>query len=318
VRCSTLQTVTVALMMLPLAAPLEAAPKRVRFTYERGQGAEHCPDELSLKNAVSARLGYDPFDGTAPRVVAATIVRRGAALLGRVEVHGEDGKPSGSRQISSHENDCTELSSALSLAISIAIDPLSLAPPPPRPAPAPPVPVPRRAPRPAPPCPPAPAPRVVATADSPVRFRASAGAHAAFGVAPAPAAFGLDVDVGIRWRALSVDVGGRDRGTVATSLLFATLAPCGHVSFFSGCALGAFGVVRGEHIEREQRDTVPFVALGARAAAEIPIYSVVGIRVFADVLAPLTRTAVIVLGDEVWRAPVVQGALGAAVQGDFP
>jgi hypothetical protein len=298
----------------------------VRLRYERGAGAEHCPDELALRNAVSARLGYDPFDDDATRAVDASITRRADVLLGRVEVQTEEGDPGGSRQISSRQNDCSELASALSLAISIAIDPLSLSKPP-LPAAAIPAPPPSPLPRAERPCPPPPEPAPAEEPASPITFRASAGAHVALGAAPTPAAFGLDIDAGLRWRALSIDLGGRadipmssetPSGTIATSLLFATVAPCGHVSFFSGCALGAFGAMRGEHVDLEQRDSVPFVALGARAAAEVPIYEVVGLRIFADLLAPLIRTGVIVRGQEVWRAPVVQGAIGLAVQGDFP
>ena len=295
------------------------------MTYERGAGAEHCPDELALRNAVSARLGYDPFDEKATRSVAAAIVRRGETLIGRVEVKSDDDEPRGVREISSRQNDCTELSSALSLAISIAIDPLSLTRPP-KAEPA----VVLRKPQPSRKCPkPPPAPKPAPCEEEPslVTFRASAGMHAALGTSPSIATLGMDIDAGLRWRALSIDVGGRadipiagttDRGEVATSLLVATVAPCGHVSFFSGCALGAFGAMRGEHLDLDERETVPFVALGARAAAEVPVVGVMGVRVFGDLLFPLTSTGINVFGEEVWRAPVVQGAVGVAVMGDFP
>src|SRR4051794_12304198 len=88
--------------------------------YARGPATSQCPDEESLRAAVSARLGYDPFQSDAPMTIAATIVRRGHLLHARVEITDEHGAPIGSRELSSAGRDCTEIAQSMTLAISIA------------------------------------------------------------------------------------------------------------------------------------------------------------------------------------------------------
>ncbi len=51
--------------------------------YRRGQGAERCPDEPAVREAVKVRLGYDPFRSEAARTVTATITKRRSALGAR-------------------------------------------------------------------------------------------------------------------------------------------------------------------------------------------------------------------------------------------
>src|SRR5204862_4286698 len=109
--------------------------------YNPGADTTGCPDEQTLRNAVSARLGYDPFRPDAERTLQVDIVvdrrheRRG--LRAHVELRDAAGNSAGSRDIGSQRSDCGELASALTLAISIAIDPMILTRPTP-PAPAPP------------------------------------------------------------------------------------------------------------------------------------------------------------------------------------
>jgi hypothetical protein len=49
--------------------------KRVRLVYTRGAGADRRPDADALRAAVSARLGYEPFDDDATTTVSATLSR---------------------------------------------------------------------------------------------------------------------------------------------------------------------------------------------------------------------------------------------------
>src|SRR5262249_55413914 len=140
--------------------------------YALGRGIEGCPDERALRNAVAARLGYDPFRDDAPRVVTATIALDGRTLRGRVRID-DGGAARGSREMTARPGECADLASALPLAVSIAIDPLSLsrgAPPAPAAAgrtdtapPRAPEPAPPRTPEPVPTCL-APAPRTTALA----------------------------------------------------------------------------------------------------------------------------------------------------------
>jgi hypothetical protein len=131
------------------AAPLRAqptlagdAPRSARLEYKRAEGADHCPDERAIRSAVATRLGYDPFRSDAPRIVSATIGRSGQTLRADVTLSDASGAVTGTRQLSSTQNDCSELVAAMTLAISIAIDPQSQLRPPPPPAGSPPAPAP--------------------------------------------------------------------------------------------------------------------------------------------------------------------------------
>src|SRR6188768_3765956 len=55
-----------------------------RLEYTREVGAESCPDEAALRRAVADRLGYDPFDASAPELLRARVTAsdgRFSALL---------------------------------------------------------------------------------------------------------------------------------------------------------------------------------------------------------------------------------------------
>jgi hypothetical protein len=308
--------------------------RKARLDYDVGADITGCPSEAEIKNAVGARLGYEPFDDAAPETIAATIARTADVLEARIAVRDAKGKLTGSRSIRSPGRDCAELSEAMTLAISIAIDPLSIARPPPAPAPPAPPPQPSAepttcAPCPAPvkpePCPPPPDP------DDAVFFRASAGALMAFGVAPLPITAGFTADAGLRWRALSVDVEGRadipvsaekEPAVVASHILVASLVPCGHYSLLAACGVVSLGVLRGSTPDLGGRDSTFYAAAGARVAAEIPLYGssslqALALRVHADLQAPLTRTTLYVQGVEAWQTPPLHGALGLALMGEF-
>ena len=123
----------VALDQTSLAAP----PHRfVRFSYERGSGTSSCPDEAAVRGAVAERLGYDPFAGDAPESVVVKLKRTDRGLRAEVEIRDRSGHATGARSLdsASARNDCTELASALALAVALAIDPLLIARPPPEPA----------------------------------------------------------------------------------------------------------------------------------------------------------------------------------------
>ncbi|MEZ4326124.1 MAG: hypothetical protein R3B40_12970 [Polyangiales bacterium] len=107
------------------------------LTYERQRGAERCPDDAELRDAVSARLGYVPFRDDAPQHVRTVIRAERGGLLATVDVFDADGEVVGQREIRSRTRDCEELARGVALAISVAIDPVSLLGPPTDPAPQP-------------------------------------------------------------------------------------------------------------------------------------------------------------------------------------
>lgn len=118
----------------------DEAPE-IRFHWELGIGAEACPSEDALRDAVAARLGYFPFTRGAERSLTAAITRNGDALIGSIRLEDAAGELIGERTLEGEAGDCLELSRALELAIAIAIDPTVITrpkAPPAEPAPPPP------------------------------------------------------------------------------------------------------------------------------------------------------------------------------------
>ena len=64
----------------------EAVHPTSSLTYERQRGAEQCPEEAELRDAVSARLGYVPFRDDAPQHVRTVIRRDRGGLVATVDV----------------------------------------------------------------------------------------------------------------------------------------------------------------------------------------------------------------------------------------
>lgn len=321
-----------ALLATPVAA---AQAPSARLVYTRGAGAERCPEEGAIHDAVAARLGYDPFRADADMTVAASMGRLGRTLHARIEARDRAGHPAGVRTLSSSQSDCAELAAAVTLALSIAIDPLRLyrAPSPPVPVPAPvPVPTPPRTEpppasagpspveRPRPPRADLPRPRPAT-----VHLVVGGGGAVAFGAAPGPTV-GFQAFVGLRARAASIALEARadlpataptpSGGEVDAGLVLATLAPCLHLGVAAVCALGSVGVLRGTARDPSGSDAASrrgsqlFVAVGARVAVEIPLHRLLALRLHADGLLPVTRTTVAVGEANVWTTPTFAGALG--------
>jgi hypothetical protein len=350
-----------ALFALLLAAPRlawadpPAATPTARLDVTRGPGTSGCPTDEEIRNAVSGRLGYDPFQPDAKRLVSASIAREGKGLTVTVGLRNDAGRSAGSRVLSSAQNDCVELASAMTLAISIAIDPLAFtraATPPPAPPPTPPAPVsapppvdapPPTAPAPVapPPAPPeAATPQLAPTPPPPARssperassealaIQPSFGTVASVGAAPG-VAFGLAGQLAVRRGAMSIGIEGRkdfpmfastgSGGGVTTSLWLASLVPCVHRSFFAGCALGSAGALQGTGygVDRPQSQTTPYAAAGARLAADFDADRPLSLQINVDFLATLTPTKLLLNGTTAWTTPPASGALGLVLVGNF-
>jgi hypothetical protein len=326
--------------VLAEAASTAAPAHTAKLSYSRGTGAQDCPDVDVIRAGVAARLGYEPFDERAERLVSATVNRTGRVLEARIQIAGADGMATAERKLASRESDCSELASAMELAISIAIDPLAGSRPrsePPAPPPAPP-----------PEAPPAPPPRVIVVREPapppiavvppaaprvPIAFQVRLGGLGAVGSAPA-AAFGGTVQASLRRGPFSLGLEGRGDaavtteldfngmrvGDVETSLLMGALVPCASRGVLEGCALVAAGELRASarNLTMPQQVTAPFVALGARVGVEIPLGNILSAGAHADVLAPLTETVLRVSGQPIWTSPAISGALGATIGARFP
>ena len=99
-----------------------AGPK-ARLHYAGHQDAAGCLSPKGLRAAVNKLLGYKPWDGQATRRIRLNIEREGDQLVGHVRVM-EGGRIGGMRSLRAKPNQCAELSRALAITISLAVDPL--------------------------------------------------------------------------------------------------------------------------------------------------------------------------------------------------
>jgi hypothetical protein len=98
-----------------------------------------CPDEISLRAGVIARLGTDPFRGDAPRVAMIDVEPTGAGFVAAIELR-EPGHEVTRRAVGPAVR-CEDAVAALELALAVIIDPTYSSqpvPPPQQPAPLPP------------------------------------------------------------------------------------------------------------------------------------------------------------------------------------
>lgn len=296
----------------------------VSLTQILGPGTDGCPDARWLKQAVSARIGSDPFVDDGALSVEAKFSKAAPALVAQVKVTTKAGEPRGRRELRSETGDCLELASAVELAIALAIDPQHVSRPQvvvvPGPAVVTPVVVP---PEPAP----TPAPQPVEAPPVKPQPRASLGVLGALGVVPAPAP-GLQLRFSLRWPSFSVGLEGRglldgslevSGGKVAASALLATAVGCFHVKWFGACAVVSAGALQVTTlIDQQRRESRPLVLAGGRASLEVPVLDWLSVEPFLDVQAALTRTTVLSGSTPVWVTSPVAGALGLSVGLHFP
>jgi hypothetical protein len=298
-----------------------AAPS-ARLVYVRDKGAEDCPDEAALRAAVSTRLGYDPFMLDASSTLFAEITRTAAGYHARVKLEDESSATRGARDLD-HAR-CPDLVDAMALTISIAIDPKSLVGPvaaDPEPAPTPlpvpvpvPVPVPDQAPA------PSPAPSPARAKSPPPHFFVTLSPTASFGAAPA-AAVGLIGAFGLAYHPFSIALEARGdlpasrelpRGTVSTSLLAATLAPCFRGGIALACPLLSVGrlVAEARGIASPREDTAVHALGGARLGIVESLTNTVDLRANVDVLYAFTPQELRIDDQDVYTLPRLSVQLG--------
>jgi len=297
----------------------------VRLSYARESGAEQCPDESVVRESVSTRLGYDPFDDRAARVLKAVVRRSGRSFVARIELYDATGKRQGARDLAGSGMDCGELATAMAIAMSLGIDPLSAtAPPPPKP-PAPAMPV---VPEPGPPpqvvlstAPPPPAARPEPAAKgAPLRARFGAGASVAWGISPATPAAGATLIAGLRRGIASLELeGAADFSPTATkgsvransSLWLASLAPCLHFGIGLGCVIGGLGSLDATGLVKNSESGQKFFAdVGLRLGVEIPFADRFYVALHVDALATPTHITYDSGAHQFWTTPPGSIALG--------
>ena len=313
-----------------------------RLTYARGSGAEGCPEETIVRQAVAARLGYDPFFAAADKTIVARILRSREDLRATVELVDDHGIVRGVREFKARNGQCDELVATMALAISIAIDPTNpgILGGPPKARPEPPGSTPASLERPAPasaPIAPASRPAQQPEADVPEppaqrvessTVRVTAALFAAFGTAPA-ATTGLALSAGIRKGFWSVNAEGRAElpgtaeagiGQIRTSLWAGALLPCLHFDPLSLCASAWLGSLRAQGIgfPTSATDHAPYAAAGLRLGVEIPMTAHWAFYPSIDVLGPLFPVDLQVDGSSHWRMPDISAFLRGGVAARFP
>ena len=312
-----------ALVLLLLPGLAVAAPVRpVRLVFDRIEQSSACPDEAALRSAIAGRLGFDPFEATAPATVQVSIQGGPGAFQSEITLIDELGVKK-SRRLTGTRPDCSDLREALALSLSVALEAFASTPPPSQPAPPTPAPPPEPTPVPVPPSPAPATPKPM-----PLLLFGPVGAGLALGGAPSPAAAlkaggGFDVgsfSLGIEARfqlpaGLVVAPGRVDVSSVSLELL-----PC--LSFlpqsaFSlrACGLGAGGISWSwaTDLDGARTATTPLIALGARFEVGMRLVGWLWISAVAELRGALAQTTLRVGAMPVWTTPPVGGTVGLAL-----
>lgn len=319
------------------ATASSASPARAQtaasahLVYVRGPGAEECPGEQAVHAAVGARLGYDPFFAWARDTLFVEITRTGGEFHADLKLVDDRNLLRGGREISVTSTDCTAAIDAIGLTISLTIDPSSLLnPAPSRPAT---VPQPEVQPE-VPPSSPQVSREVQARAPRSPSERFSghigAGAVASFGTAP-DATLGPTLFAGASWRSLSLDVEGRAdlpasgavQGTsarVRSWLVVGSVVPCVHLGGPFGCVVLSGGSLGATSlgISMPRTDHAPWWGAGLRAGGELPLPGSLSLRVYAELIAALTRDTLNIDEAVAYTFSPWSGGLGAEIAWRFP
>ncbi len=304
-----------------VASVASAEPRSVSFTYAVEKGIDRCPDEVWVRHAVAARLGFDPFRADAELRIDVAVSRPEKGLAAEIQVFDSDGKRVGRREFTSIAGDCPELASAVELAMTVVVDPHYLTQPaPPAPA-APPAPVPAPAPAPVPAAP-VPVPAAVLP-----EFHLAVGAFGTLGISNTLAP-GAEIGARVKWSHFSIGLEARadlastvtfGAGRVTSSVLLGSIVPCAILGGFSACALVSAGAIQitGEFGGPPRRESSPLLLAGLRAQYDFAIWKQLSIAPFFDVQAVLTRTTVLSGTEPVWVTSPVTGALGLCLDVRF-
>jgi hypothetical protein len=109
-------------------------------------------------------------------------------------------------------------------------------------------------------------------------------------------------------------------GQVSTSLYLGSALGCYHIWWVTGCVLFGAGGLRGSGhgLADAQSHTAPYLTSGLRAGIDLPLASVLALRVYGDLLGRLSQVTLNssdAEGTELWRAPAVTGAVGFGITG---
>ncbi len=310
-----------------------------QLDYFRERGADHCPDEAKLRQAVKARLGHDPFIEWSPRRVVVEIVADGARLSAILRLVEDGGIVQSRSLLSTDKHDCAELIASVALAIAIHLEPDSAMrvnrgeqaeseqpeEPVAEPAPNPPVlPSPKQpqvarathltvsAPKSATPW--APAVRIGAVylqgLEPHATLALKAGASLRYGHIQAMTELFSGLPDSKRYAA----------GGIRSHVIGATLLPCVSYQWLSACAEAMADLLwtQGVDVSVPVKATLVHVAVGARVEAAWQLSRTWAAMVGLDLLRNLTSTTLRLQQAELWRSPPYRYAFWLAVEMRFP
>ncbi len=338
---SSISAACLGIVALAVAGDARGSPS-ARLVYTRAPEAASCPDETTLRDAVSARLGYDPFFPLAKQTVLIQVWRDNHRYRARLQLVDPESLTHGTRDLASDEPTCGGLFDAAALAISIAMVslPKEEAPGTSEAAPAsesalPPssVPPPESAPS-AEAAPAAPSESASAPSSGPstapsVGFALGVDVLGVVGAEPGPtaalAAFG-----GLRSRMASAYVEVRADAPAATTSAVGpgrvrawsyqvALVSCVRLGDASFCAVGAVGMLYGEStgITNPSSDSGPFVTAGVRVGYDWPLSGRFSLRTHVDAMVDLDRARLQIGGADAWTASIVAASGGAGIAVHF-
>ena len=279
------------------SAPAPRVDAGVHLSWVRAESALECGNAGLVQADVVRRLRKNPFTEPSRVFVEANVTRVGTAFQAQLELRDEQGRPLGTRRVTSDAASCDSLVSAAALAIALMIDPDAVLAPAEPPAALPPASV----------TPPAttPAPAAIAPLESRARGGLLAAVVGSSRVLPR-AALGMRVGVEVlplrRWGAeLSLtflpEVRQELRGfDVSFGLTYASLGLCyqllGATTVQLGaCALGSAGALHATAFEpaRGVRGQLFWSAAGAGLRAAWQLAPPVLVRAGVEASLPLER-----------------------------
>lgn len=292
----SLLVVVLGCLLAPAAA--RADPFGARLAWVRGEGADRCPDETVIRQAVINRIGPDAFRGAVTQRIEAVVSGEAGQWRLRLYVRDAQGARLGQRELVDSGATCDEIAATGALAIALSIDPdaplTPRSPPPPTPAAA------------AVPVAPARVERVIVREGAPF-----GGLDASLRMVGLAAAL-PQISPGV---GLGVQVVRRERFSLETSVLVVPavhvdaddarfgfgltalgLSGCGAITRARAARLSICGGLLGGVVhatvsgsERPQPADVPWLALSLGARLSVPIAGPLAAEFALDALTPLSR-----------------------------
>ncbi|WP_437971477.1 hypothetical protein WMF04_20170 [Sorangium sp. So ce260] len=327
--CAALAAAMSLLFVAEAHAAKEPHRAAVRLQMARDPGVEACPDEAFLRAEVARRLGADPFQDDAERVLTVHIAREGPELTASMALRDREGETQWAEAFGTRSG-CEQLLSGVALAIVAQLlgVPEQASPPP---APSPPPPQAHRA-APAPPRPAEP-PQAPPQPDR-LRLEAGLGATLGLGITPGAAA-GMTLSLGVRWSDWSVAMEGRGLVSLAheveavplrTSAFTAAAVACLRGRRLFGCGVATAGVVR--FVPRDPwnlvlRDDAMF-HFGARLGSDWPLSDRWSAYGFAEATVVAADAVLRRQGDPhespgalTWSSPPLTAAVGLGITATY-